>query len=255
MNSLLLAALLALAPFQPADPAPPTFPIVIDSKVQLPDGKVLSIKGTIYGTIEDAIPTPVGPTITALKNQAGQGVEQIRSGEVLILEGLQLWRQGVQLRVQLPGQVATVVSSTATKLSVRFPAVTAAVTGPLQIYHNTGSGWTLVATGPRLTLLPATTPLPVPGKGPRIRSFRSEAGEIKQVFAVGEVMVLKGTGFGPVPGEVWTNGAVSPILAWADTEIRIAGYPKAADGTWWMVRNAENRSLVIYARDEGPRVE
>lgn len=204
----LLIALSLLAPGG-QDPAPVSFPVAIDTRATLPDGRIIHLQGTITGTLLEPDPPPAGPTITALRNAAGQGVEQIRAGEVLVIEGVQLAKAGAQLRVQVPGHLGTVLSSTPTRLEVRFPTVPAAVTGPLQIYHNQGTGWTLVATGPRITLLPAQAP----GK-PLIRSFRDAT--------------LQGEGFGTGPGTVWVDWFRVPALSWSDREIRLAGLAPAS---------------------------
>ena len=214
MNALILALALT-APSPGADPAPPTFQVPVNSRVVAPDGRIWTFTGTLTVMVEEAPPKPDGPTITALRNQAGQGVEQIRAGEVLVIEGVQLAKAGAQLRVQVPGHLGTVLSSTPTRLEVRFPTVPAAVTGPLQIYHNQGTGWTLAATGPRVTLLPAQAP----GK-PLIRSFRDAT--------------VEGEGFGTRPGTVYLEWFNAKVSAWSDRQIRLQGVAPTA--SWYPLK-------------------
>jgi hypothetical protein len=225
----LILALSLLAPTPPPDPAPPTFPIAIDTQATLPDGRIIHLQGTITGTLLEA-PKPLpGPQITALKNQAGQGVEQVRSGEVLVIEGVQLWHEKAQLRVQIPGHIGTVVSRSPTRIDVRFAAVSAAVTGPLLIYHNTGgTGWVEVTRGPRITLLPATAP---PARPTAIRGYRGLSGELREVFVVGEPLVIHGEGFGEQTGEVWINYTAQAVRDWSDREIRLTT-PAFPNATW-----------------------
>ena len=209
MTELILAlSLLAPAPppSLPAEPVNPiTFQVPVNSKVIGPDGRTWTFVGTLTVTVEEPAPVPIGPTITAVRNEQGQGVEQIRSGEVLVLEGVKLWKEEASLRVQIPGRTAAVLSFSAERLRVRFPAVTAPVEGPLQVYFNEGSGWTLVATGPRITVLPAA--LPPPARKPVIRGLRSG--------------VLEGEGFGAVPGQVWADWSLLPVTSWGEGQVAV----------------------------------
>jgi hypothetical protein len=222
-----LLALSLLAPTPVPDPAPITVQVPIDSRVTLPDGRVLTLKGTLTGIIEEPPPPPVGPTITALRNAAGQGVEQIRSGEVLVIEGVNLTKPGASLRVGMPGRTALLLTHAPTRLEVRFPAVTEPVTGPLLLYHNVGSGWTEVARLPRFTLLSATAPPTVPA----IRGYRGLSGELREVFTVGEPLWIVGEGFGEQTGEVWINYTAQAVRDWSDREIRLTT-PASPNATW-----------------------
>jgi hypothetical protein len=228
----LLAVLLMLAPPTPKDPAPISFQLPVNTKAVSPDGKVYIFTGTLQVTIEDPIPVPVNPTITAVKNEAGLGVLEIRSGEVLVLEGVKLWQEGVSLRVQIPGRTATLLSASPTKLTVRFPAVTAPMEGPLQLYQNSGSGWTLVTTGPKIKVLPVTV-----GTF-RLRSFATPDGTPQTRLDPREPFLIQGEGFGVLPGEVTLGTKRARVTAWSDTEIRVDGpewAPERGFGSnpWW----------------------
>lgn len=236
MNPTLILTLSLLAPIPGPDPAPSTQPLEYPTVWEYrADGKVYRFAGTTTGTltIEEA-PKPLpGPTITALKNSAGLGVEQIRSGEVLVIEGVDLTKPGASLRVQIPGRLAIALTASPTRLEIRFPAVTEPVTGPLQLYWNSGTGWTLVATGPRITINPAIGP---PARRPRIRSYHGLDGQLKQVFTLGEPILIRGEGFGSVAGEVEIAYNREAVLAWSDTEIRITNTNGA--NPWWPQRVA-----------------
>ena len=232
MNELILALSL-LAPSPVPDPAPVSFQLPVNTRAVGADGRIYTFTGTLNVTVEDVpLPQP-GPEITALKNAAGEGVGIIRSGEVLVIEGAGLWQEKAQLRVQVPGRLATVLAQSPTRLEVRFPAVTAPVTGPLQVYHNVGTGWTLVTTGPRITINPAVAP---PARKAQIRSYNGLDGQIRQVFTVGEPILIRGEGFGDVPGdvEIWYNREA--VLSWTDTEIRVTSTQNA--NPWWPQRVA-----------------
>lgn len=210
----LLIALSLLAPGG-QDPAPVSFPVAIDTRATLPDGRIIHLQGTITGTLLEPEPVPVGPSITALRNQAGQGVEQIRAGEVLVIEGVRLTKAGAQLRVQVPGHLGTVLSSSPTRIEVRFGVTGAPITGPILLYFNQGTGWTLAATGPRITLLPAQAP----GK-PLIRSFRDAT--------------VEGEGFGTRPGTVYLEWFNAKVSAWSDRQIRLQGVAPTA--SWYPLK-------------------
>lgn len=221
MHELLLALAL-LAPATTPDLAPPTFQVPINSSFTGSDGKIYTFKGVLTLIIEEPLPAPPGPQITAMRNEAGQGVEQIRSGEVLVLEGVELWKEGAQIRVQIPGRTAAVLSFSAERLRVRFPAVGQPMEGPLQVYHNEGTGWVLVTTGPRITVLPAALPGRI-----RIGSFHrpdgsqlfSPFGEGWEGLKPGEPFIIRAEGLGEKPGKLTLSGWPAPVLSWSESEV------------------------------------
>lgn len=95
------------------------------------------------------------PTITALRNVAnGEGVLEGISGEVLAIEGQNLWI-GLNSRITVAGKIAAVSQWGANTIRFSLPATTAPITGTVQLWWTVNNQWVLKGQINNFVLKPA----------------------------------------------------------------------------------------------------
>jgi hypothetical protein len=222
-------------------PVPPPAPgassavqIPVTGSAVDPTGRKYTFSGIVTLTLEDAPTPPVTvPTITGVRAPGSTAfVTEALSGASLELVGTGL-PTGGQLRLTVGGLTAVVKQWTPTAVSFTAPLVAAPLTGPTVIYAQINNTWTPQATGPKLTIKPATVEVPAL---PRVDRFLALDGTAPDAFQIHQPVLLQGTGFGAQKGRVLVNWLETTVLSWSPTEIKTtAGDGTDPDGTQWQI--------------------
>jgi hypothetical protein len=220
-------------------PVPPPAPAA-SSAVQIPvtgsavdpTGRKFTFSGIVTLTLEDP-PPPLVPTISGIRIPGTTAfVTEAISGASLELVGAGLPATGL-LRLTVGDKIATVRQWTPTLVQFTAPSVTTAFTGVTKIYAQINNNWTLVATGPSLTLRPGSVEVPAL---PRVDRFLALGGTAPDAFQIHQPVVLQGSGFGAQKGRVLVNWLEVPVAAWSETQIQAtAGDGTDPDGTQWQI--------------------
>jgi hypothetical protein len=222
-------------------PVPPAVPgassavqIPVTGSAVDPAGRKYTFSGIVTLTLEDAPTPPVTvPTITGVRAPgATTFVTEALSGAPLELVGAGLPATGI-LRLTVGGLTAVVKQWTPTVVSFNAPLVAAPLTGVTKIYAQINNNWTLVATGPNLTIRPGSVEVPTL---PRVDRFLALGGTAPDAFTIHQSVLLQGSGFGAQKGRVLVNWLEVPVQSWSEAQIQTtAGDGTDPDGTQWQI--------------------
>lgn len=208
-----------------------SFPIPVSSKALLPDGRSLTVTGTLTGTL-DTVPVPVPPPLTRLGSLrdavTGTAVVTAVPGQRLALVGETLIG-GTYQRITVGGEIGPIGKVAATRLEFVVPAVPAGPTEVL-LYWLEGGGWVLKGKLPLVigSGQPGPVPVPVPATDAfHVDGYEDERGQRTDRLIINRPMSVVGTGFGSQPGKLWTGSSWLPIHRWTDTRIDTESGPGA----------------------------